>query len=122
MESLSDLYRKGKMDGVKTMMLGGSGPSARPGIAIIDSQEKLASEIASGIIEVMDKGRANVLLKSTQKKGSGIDNVNRPATGVVEMDALLDNVKKSFGKKFSQKIIDGNLEAVSRGNKEVNEG
>ncbi len=44
------------------------------------------------------------------------------ATGVVEMDVLLENVKKSFGKKFSQKIIDGNLEAVTRGNKEVNEG
>ncbi len=44
------------------------------------------------------------------------------ATGVVEMDVLLENVKKSFGKKFSQKIIDGNLEAVNRGYGEVHEG
>ena len=44
------------------------------------------------------------------------------ATGIVEMDVLLDDVKKSFGKKFSQKIIDGNLEAVKRGNEEVHEG
>ena len=44
------------------------------------------------------------------------------ATGIVEMDVLLENVKKSFSKKFSQKIIDGNLEAVTRGNEEVNEG
>ena len=44
------------------------------------------------------------------------------ATGIVDMDVLLENVKKSFGKKFSQKIIDGNIEAVKRGNEEVNEG
>jgi len=44
------------------------------------------------------------------------------ATGVVEMDVLLDNVKKSFGKKFAQKIIDGNLEATKRGHEEVKEG
>ena len=43
-------------------------------------------------------------------------------TGVVGMDTLLDNVRKSFGKKFSQKIIDGNLEATRRGNEEVKEG
>jgi pyruvate ferredoxin oxidoreductase gamma subunit len=44
------------------------------------------------------------------------------ATGVVEMDVLLENVKKSFGKKFAQKIIDGNLEATKRGYEEVKEG
>lgn len=44
------------------------------------------------------------------------------ATGIIEMDVLLDNVKKSFGKKFSQKIIDGNLDATRRGNEEVKEG
>ncbi len=44
------------------------------------------------------------------------------ATGVVEMDVLLENVKKSFGKKFAQKIIDGNLDATKRGHEEVKEG
>jgi pyruvate ferredoxin oxidoreductase gamma subunit len=44
------------------------------------------------------------------------------ATGVVKMDTLLDNVKKSFGKKFAQKIIDGNLDATKRGYEEVKEG
>lgn len=43
-------------------------------------------------------------------------------TGIVSLDALLEDVKKSFGKKFSQKIIDGNLEAAKRGFEEVNEG
>jgi pyruvate ferredoxin oxidoreductase gamma subunit len=44
------------------------------------------------------------------------------ATGIVEMDVLLENVKKSFGKKFAQKIIDGNLDATKRGYEEVKEG
>jgi len=43
-------------------------------------------------------------------------------SGVVSLDVMLEDVKKSFGKKFSQKIIDGNLEAVRRGYKEVKEG
>ncbi len=42
-------------------------------------------------------------------------------TNLVPLETLLEDVKKSFGKKFSQKIIDGNLEAVRRGYKEVRE-
>jgi len=42
-------------------------------------------------------------------------------TGLVSLEHLLDDVKKSFGKKFSQKIIDGNLEATRRGYEEVRE-
>ena len=44
------------------------------------------------------------------------------ATGLVSLDHLLEDVKNSFGKKFAQKIIDGNLEAVKRGYAEVHEG
>ncbi|MBI5187509.1 MAG: 2-oxoacid:acceptor oxidoreductase family protein [Nitrospirae bacterium] len=36
-------------------------------------------------------------------------------TGLVSLEHLLEDVRKSFGKKFSQKIIDGNLEATRRG-------
>jgi pyruvate ferredoxin oxidoreductase gamma subunit len=43
-------------------------------------------------------------------------------TGLVSLEHLLEDVKKSFGKKFSQKIIDGNLEATRRGYEEVKEG
>ena len=44
---------------------------------------------------------------------------------VVEMtsfDAIHESVRKSFGKKFSQKIIVGNLYALQTGYKEVKEG
>ncbi len=43
-------------------------------------------------------------------------------TGLVSLEHLLEDVGKSFGKKFSQKIIDGNLEATRRGYEEVKEG
>ena len=43
-------------------------------------------------------------------------------TNLVSLEHLLEDVKKSFGKKFSQKIIDGNIEAARRGYEEVKEG
>ena len=43
-------------------------------------------------------------------------------TGLTTLDSLLEDVRKSFGKKFSQKIIDGNIEATKRGYAEVKEG
>ena len=43
-------------------------------------------------------------------------------TGLITLDHLLEDVRKSFGKKFAQKIIDGNLEATRRGYEEVKEG
>lgn len=43
-------------------------------------------------------------------------------TGLIDLEILLEDVRKSFGKKFAQKIIDGNLLAVKRGYEEVKEG
>jgi pyruvate ferredoxin oxidoreductase gamma subunit len=42
--------------------------------------------------------------------------------GLVPLEHLLEDVGKSFGKKFSQKIMDGNIEATRRGYEEVREG
>jgi pyruvate ferredoxin oxidoreductase gamma subunit len=43
-------------------------------------------------------------------------------SGLITIEAALGEVQKSFGKKFSQKIIDGNLAAVKRGYEEVKVG
>jgi pyruvate ferredoxin oxidoreductase gamma subunit len=43
-------------------------------------------------------------------------------TGLITIEHLLEDVRKSFGKKFAQKIIDGNIEATKRGYEEVKEG
>ena len=75
-------------DGVRAIMLGGSGPSARPGIEIIDSQMKIAQDIATGITEVMGKEQAQTLLRTMPKQTpSGVPGEGgRPATGVMELD------------------------------------
>jgi len=80
--------REDQMDGVEARMLGGSGPSAREGIVIRDSQLKIGSEIAQGIIEVMDKPTALKLLAETNKRKPSVpgEGVARPPTGVVEID------------------------------------
>ena len=41
------------------------------------------------------------------------------ATGLITLENLLEDVKKSFGKKFNQKIIDANLLAVKQASEEV---
>ncbi len=84
--------------------------------------------------------RKKLKVKATQKiftvdaTGIAIDNIGKAmpnaalvgALGkVVEMtsfDAIHESVRKSFGKKFSQKIIVGNLYALQTGYKEVKEG
>jgi len=84
--------------------------------------------------------RAKLKAKPTQKVFTidatkiAIDTIGRPmpnapmlgalnkAIAIVGQDVLLEDVKGSFGKKFAQKIIDGNLEAVRRGYGEVKEG
>jgi len=42
-------------------------------------------------------------------------------SGLVDLDVLLIDVEKSFGKKFSKKIVNGNVEAVRRSWNEVSE-
>jgi len=84
--------------------------------------------------------RAKLKAKPTQKVFAidatkiAIETIGRPmpnapmlgavnkAISIVGQDVLLEDVKGSFGKKFAQKIIDGNLEAVRRGYGEVKEG
>lgn len=41
------------------------------------------------------------------------------ATNVITLDALIDNFKEKYSKKFSPKVIDGNVAAMNRGFQEV---
>jgi len=44
------------------------------------------------------------------------------ATGILKLDTVITDVRKKFGKKFSEKIIQGNINAVKRAYEEVQEG
>jgi pyruvate ferredoxin oxidoreductase gamma subunit len=63
-------------------------------------------------IETIGRPMPNASLVGTVAKVSGL----------LSLEAALSDVKKSFGEKFPQKIIDGNLEATRRGYEEVKEG
>jgi pyruvate ferredoxin oxidoreductase gamma subunit len=43
------------------------------------------------------------------------------ATGLFTLDEIEEHLRLSFGKKFSQKVVDGNVEAVRRAYNEVQE-
>ena len=84
--------------------------------------------------------RAKIKAKASQKvitvdaSKIAVETIGRPmpnapmigtvtkVSGIITLESALEDVKKSFGKKFSQKIIDGNLEAVKRGYEEVKQG
>jgi hypothetical protein len=51
----------GKTDGVRCRMLGGSGPSARAGLVLTDSEEVIQRGIKSGIVEVIPAEMAKKL-------------------------------------------------------------
>ena len=84
--------------------------------------------------------REKMKLKDTQKVFTvdatkiALETIGRPlpnscmlgalakASGIVDLETLLEDVKGSFGSKFSEKIINANLEATRRGYEEVREG
>lgn len=44
------------------------------------------------------------------------------ATGVVSVDAVIDDFKENYAKKYSASVIDGNLKAIKQGFEQVKEG
>jgi pyruvate ferredoxin oxidoreductase gamma subunit len=42
-------------------------------------------------------------------------------TGVLDLDTLLKNIAKKFSRRYSQKIIEGNIQAIKKAFEEVKE-
>jgi len=40
-------------------------------------------------------------------------------TDVITLDALMDNFKENYSKKFSAKVVEGNIAAMTKGFQEV---
>ena len=84
--------------------------------------------------------RAKIKAKPTQRVVTidatkiSVDTIGRPmpnaalvgaltkVSGLISIEAAMADVEKSFGKKFSRKIIEGNVDATKRGYEEVLEG
>lgn len=73
--------REGQMDGVKCVMLGGSGPAARKGYTVLDSEFEIMKNVAAGITTIVPPEQRDKILamfgdkaKDGQKRcGSGIE-------------------------------------------------
>lgn len=70
--------RKGQMDGVRCVMLGGTGPSARPGFQVLDSEARIRDDIAAGITTVVPASEKERVLNVVKRQKEG----NRCASGV----------------------------------------
>lgn len=77
-----------------------------------DSQKVITVDATKISFETIGRNLPNACLLGALTKVSGI----------VPLDILLEDIKGSFGSKFSDKIITGNLDAAKRGHEEVNEG
>ncbi len=77
-----------------------------------DSQKVLAIDATNISLETIGRNLPNACMLGALTK----------VTEIVPMDTLLEDIRGSFGSKFSDKIITGNLDAAKRGFEEVKEG
>ena len=135
---------------VSNKVLRGLYPVIRPNIVVVVDATLLdsiditegAPDAAAFIINCSSNSgniRSKIKVKPTQRiiavdaTRISIDTIGRPmpnapligcvakVSGILSLQAALDDIQICFGKKFSQKIIDGNLEATRRGFEEATE-
>jgi len=107
-------------------------------LEIVDVAENLS---ADGVVVVNTRISPDELKKKLSNHGKGVfqidasqialDEIGRnipntpmigalvKASACVQIDTVLEDTKKKLGKKFSEKIVQGNLKAVQRGYEEV---
>ena len=70
-------HRRNLRDGVKCIMLGGTGPSARKGFMVLDSEDAIRRNIDEGITEIIPFERRDSVRAfysdTVSKAGSGIE-------------------------------------------------
>jgi hypothetical protein len=83
-----EVERAGQKDGIKVKLLSGSGPSAKPGFTLIDSEWNIGRDIAKGTITIVsaDKKDAMIAKYGPSKSVRGVSDMPRHGgTGVVEV-------------------------------------
>jgi hypothetical protein len=73
-------------DGVKVVMLGGSGPSARAGMTLIDSEAHIFKDMVAGITTIISAEQREAMLQQV-KRSDKKDTMSRRhgGTGVIEL-------------------------------------
>ena len=60
--------RKGAMDGVKCVMIGGTGSAARAGFVVIDSEYRIGLDVSAGITVVISPEQKDEILGEYGRK------------------------------------------------------
>ena len=76
--------RKGKTDGVKCVMLGGSGPAARSGYTVTDSEDHIRRDMATGITSVVPESEKAAIISHYESKAQ-VGQPGRSMTGCMEV-------------------------------------
>ena len=76
--------REEEMDGVGCELLGGSGPSARAGYTVVDSQFNINTDISRGVTSILPPDQARPLVENFEKTKAqgGVETPRNPALGV----------------------------------------
>jgi hypothetical protein len=77
--------REHMRDGVKVIMLGGSGVSARAGLTLIDSEENINKDIASGVSVIVPPEKRDSMLLQVGRKVDAAKMPKHGGTGVIEV-------------------------------------
>jgi hypothetical protein len=77
--------REKEKDGVLCRMISGSGPAARAGMEVTDSEWKIGIDIQQGVTEVLSRSQADLLIRKQANSSVPGEGVSRPATGCVEL-------------------------------------
>lgn len=72
-------------DGVKVILLSGTGPSARPGMTLIDSEWHILEDIKAGVTTIIPPEKKDVVLGQCQRKTPSAGMPRHGGTGVVEV-------------------------------------
>jgi hypothetical protein len=76
--------RENEKDGVKVIMLGGSGPSARAGMTVIDSEAHIERDIQAGVTIIVPASQKSVMMGQIQKVAV-TSTPKHGGTGVLEL-------------------------------------
>jgi pyruvate ferredoxin oxidoreductase gamma subunit len=109
--------------------------------SLLDSVDVAENLSEDGVVIVNTASPADEITKKLSRRGRGVylldasrisldaigrDIPNTPmigalvkATGRVKLETVLHDTEKKLGKKFPEKVVKGNLEAVRRGHEEV---
>jgi pyruvate ferredoxin oxidoreductase gamma subunit len=98
----------------------------KDGIIIINTKQ-LPSELHGKLKNIANK------IYTLDATGISVATLGRPMpntpimgaivklTGLITLDGLLDDIKHSFGDKFSPKVVEGNITSIKRGYAEIKE-